>query len=50
MTELELCPREDCAAPVQAPAPAAGPTAEQVAALRAAGVDPASVFPGFTGA
>lgn len=38
------------AAPVQASAPAAGPTAEQVAALRAAGVDPATVFPGFTGA
>ncbi len=39
------------AAPVQATAPAApaGPTPEQIAALRAAGVDPASVFPGYTG-
>ncbi len=35
----------------QAPASAApgGPTPEQVAALRAAGVDPASVFPGYQG-
>lgn len=35
----------------QAPASAAsgGPTPEQVAALRAAGLDPASVFPGYQG-
>lgn len=35
-------------APQQAPAaaPATGPTPEQLAALRAAGVDPATVFPG----
>lgn len=36
------------AAPPAAAAPA-GPTDAQVAALRAAGVDPATVFPGFTG-
>jgi hypothetical protein len=33
----------------QAAAPAAGPTPEQVAAVKAAGLDPASVFPGYTG-
>lgn len=32
-----------------AAAPVAGPTPEQVAAMRAAGLDPATVFPGFTG-
>lgn len=32
-----------------APAPTGGPTAEQIAALKAAGVDPATVFPGYTG-
>lgn len=42
------------ATPVQQPAAAAtpaagGPTPEQVAALKAAGVDPATVFPGYTG-
>lgn len=36
-------------APAAAPPAAGGPTPEQVAALRAAGIDPASVFPGFTG-
>lgn len=39
-------------APQVTPAPAAaasGPTAEQVAALKAAGMDPASVFPGYSG-
>lgn len=42
-------------APVQATTPAAaapaagGPSPEQVAALKAAGVDPATVFPGYTG-
>lgn len=41
--------------PVAPPAPPAqqlatqGPTPEAIAALRAAGVDPASVFPGYTG-
>jgi len=39
--------------PVQQAAPAApaagGPSPDQVAALRAAGVDPATVFPGYTG-
>lgn len=33
----------------QAPATAPQPTPEQVAAVRAAGMDPATVFPGFTG-
>lgn len=40
-------------APQQAAAPApaapAGPTPEQVAAVKAAGIDPATVFPGYTG-
>ena len=37
-------------APAPAPAPAPGqPTPEQVAAVRAAGLDPAVVFPGFAG-
>lgn len=41
----------EIAAPPAQPAapPAAGPTPEQVAAVRAAGLDPAAVFPGFTG-
>lgn len=39
------------AAPVPAVAPAApvGPTPEQIAAIRAAGMDPAAVFPGWQG-
>lgn len=41
------------AQPVQPPAPqvpaAAGPTPEQVAAVRAAGLNPAAVFPGYQG-
>lgn len=41
------------AAPAPAPAPAAaapqgGPTPEQLAAVKAAGLDPATVFPGYT--
>lgn len=36
-------------APVAPAAPADGPTAEQIAALKAAGVDPATVFPGYVG-
>lgn len=35
-------------APVAAPV-AAGPTPEQIAAIRAAGMDPAAVFPGYVG-
>jgi hypothetical protein len=49
--------QQPAAAPAPAPAPAAppaapaasGPTPAQIAALRSAGVDPATVFPGFTG-
>ena len=37
------------APPASAPAAASGPTPEAIAALRAAGVDPATVYPGFTG-
>lgn len=36
------------AAPAQPPAPA-GPTPEQIAALRATGLDPATVYPGWQG-
>lgn len=35
--------------PPAAPAAAAGPSPEAIAALRAAGVDPATVYPGFQG-
>lgn len=34
---------------IQSPAPSAGPTPEQLAAVKAAGLDPATVFPGYTG-
>jgi hypothetical protein len=37
------------ALPAPTPAVAAGPSPEQVAAVRAAGIDPASVWPGFNG-
>jgi hypothetical protein len=37
------------AAQQPAPAAAAGPSAEAIAALKAAGVDPATVYPGYTG-
>lgn len=40
--------QEAAPAPAAAP-PAAGPTPEAIAALRAAGVDPATVYPGFAG-
>lgn len=42
-------PVQQAPAPVAAPPVAAGPTPEQVAAVRAAGLDPANVFPGFVG-
>lgn len=41
-------PVQQTPAPVAAPPVAAGPTPEQVAAVRAAGLDPANVFPGYT--
>lgn len=44
----QYAPQQPVAAPVPAAPPAAaGPTPEQIAALRAAGVDPATVFPGY---
>ena len=44
----QAAPAPAPAAPAPAPA-AAGPTPEQVAAIRAAGMDPAVVFPGYQG-
>jgi hypothetical protein len=51
-TEAQEIPADvQQARPAQAATPAAtgGPSPEQVAALKAAGVDPATVFPGYTG-
>ena len=43
-------PAPQAQAPVAAPAPAmAGPTPEQVAAVRAAGIDPATMWPNYVG-
>lgn len=45
----QVAPPQQPAAPVAAPAaaPAAGPTPEAIAALRQAGIDPATVYPGY---
>jgi hypothetical protein len=45
----EIQQQPQAAAPAPAPAPSSGPTAEQVAAVKAAGLDPATVFPGYAG-
>lgn len=50
-TVAQVLDATPAAQPAQAATPAAtsGPTPEQIAALKAAGVDPATVFPGYQG-